>query len=127
MAASDLDGVAGEVVFPTTAVRMVETNIASDLLSACCRAVNDWMADFSGAHPKRLKGTCLLNVDNIDEAVAELERCLGKGTAAACVPAYPGEGAYLRSAPLRPAVGRGPRTPAYPSSCTPARTVRVPG
>ena len=90
--ASDLDGVTGEVVFPTIAVRMVETNMASDLLSACFRAANDWMADFTGAHPKRLKGTCLLNVDDVDEAVAELERCLVKGAAAACIPAYPGEG-----------------------------------
>ena len=92
VAASELDGVSGEVVFPTIAVRMVETDIASDLLSACFRAANDWMADFCGAHPKRLKGTCLLNVDDIDEAVAELERCLRKGAAAACIPAYPGEG-----------------------------------
>ena len=92
LAASAEDGVVGEVIFPTIAVRMVETNIDTDLLSACCRAINDWMADFTGAHPKRMKGTCLLNVDDIDKAVAELERCVRLGTAAACIPAYPGEG-----------------------------------
>ena len=92
MAASKQDGVVGEVIFPTIAVRMVETNINTDLLSACCRAINDWMADFTGAHPKAMKGTCLLNVDDIDKAVVELERCLRLGTAAACIPAYPGEG-----------------------------------
>ena len=55
IAASKQDGVVGEVIFPTIAVRMVETNIDTDLLSACCRAINDWMADFTGAHPKAVK------------------------------------------------------------------------
>ena len=33
-----LDGVVGEVIFPTIAVRLVETGIDTDLLCACCRA-----------------------------------------------------------------------------------------
>ena len=92
MKAIEVDGVVGEVIFPTIAVRMVETEIDTDLLSACCRAINDWMIEFTSAHPKVMKGTCLLNVDDIDDAVGELERCVKRGAAAACIPAYPGEG-----------------------------------
>ena len=90
--ASLRDGVVGEVIFPTIAVRLVETHIDPGLLSACCRAINDWMIDFTGAHPKSLKGTCLLNVETVSEAVAELSRCVKRGAIAACIPAYPGEG-----------------------------------
>lgn len=87
------DGVVGEVVFPTIAVRLIETAIDTDLMSACCRAINDWMAqDFSAAYPNTIKGTALLNVDDIDQAVAELERCAKLGLVAGCIPAYPGEG-----------------------------------
>ena len=87
------DGVVGEVVFPTIAVRLVETDIDSDLLSACCRAINDWMGrEFTAAYPDVIKGAALLNVDDIDWAVVELERCAEMGLVAGCIPAYPGEG-----------------------------------
>ena len=93
MSALERDGVVGEVVFPTIAVRLYETAIDTDLLSACCRAINDWMAqDFAGAYPETIKGTALLNVDDVDEAVAELERGVKMGLVAGCIPAYPGEG-----------------------------------
>src|SRR4030095_7331423 len=39
----------------------------SGLLSAICRAYNDWIADFCQAAPQRLKGIGMLNVDDVDD------------------------------------------------------------
>src|SRR5262249_62349464 len=47
----------------------------SELLSALCRAYNDWIADFCQAVPDRLKGIGMLNVDGVAQACQELERC----------------------------------------------------
>jgi predicted TIM-barrel fold metal-dependent hydrolase len=47
----------------------------SELLSALCQAYNDWIADFCQPFSQRLKGIGMLNVDNVDEACLELERC----------------------------------------------------
>ena len=92
MRAHEMDGIVGEVVFPTIAVRLYETTIDSSLFSACCRAMNDWMAEFASAYPGTIKGSGLLNVDNVSEATAELERCARLGLSAIVIPAYPGEG-----------------------------------
>src|SRR3989441_7182910 len=61
----------------------------SELLSALCRAYNDWIADFCQAAPHRLKGIGMLNVDDVDEACQELERCANLGLAGAFIPVYP--------------------------------------
>ena len=61
----------------------------SDLLSAICGAYNDWIADFCKPYPDRLKGIAMLNVDDVDEACAELERCAGMGIVGAFIPVYP--------------------------------------
>ena len=36
---------------------------------------NDWIADFCKPYPDRLKGIAMLNVDNVEEACEEPERC----------------------------------------------------
>src|SRR5207253_320061 len=61
----------------------------SELLSALCRAYNDWIADFCKAAPHRLKGIGMLNVDDVDDASQELERCADLGLAGAFIPVYP--------------------------------------
>src|SRR5207245_9747183 len=68
----DLDGVAAEVVYPT--VGFVLYNVVRDgqLLSACFRAYNDWIAEFCHAYPQRLKGVALINLDNVQEGIEEL-------------------------------------------------------
>ena len=60
-----------------------------ELLSALCRAYNDWIADFCKAAPHRLKGIGMLNVDDVDDASQELERCAALGLAGAFIPVYP--------------------------------------
>jgi predicted TIM-barrel fold metal-dependent hydrolase len=49
------------------------------LLSEICRVYNDWIADFCKPYPDRLKGIAMLNVDNVEEACEELERCARMG------------------------------------------------
>jgi len=61
----------------------------SELLSALCRAYNAWIADFCRAAPGRLKGIGMLNVDDVDDACGELERCAERGLVGAFIPVYP--------------------------------------
>jgi predicted TIM-barrel fold metal-dependent hydrolase len=61
----------------------------SELLSAICRSYNDWMADLCKPYPDRLKGIAMLNVDDVDEACEELERCVQLGLVGAFIPVYP--------------------------------------
>ena len=61
----------------------------SELLSALCRAYNGWITDFCRAAPGRFRGIGMLNVDDVDDACQELERCAERGLAGAFIPVYP--------------------------------------
>ncbi len=61
----------------------------SGLLSALCAAYNDWITDFCKPYPDRFKGIGMLNVDNIDEACLELERCARLGLVGMFIPVHP--------------------------------------
>ena len=61
----------------------------SELLSALCATYNDWITDFCKPYPDRLKGIGMVNVDDIDEACRELERCAKLGLVGAFIPVYP--------------------------------------
>lgn len=84
----EIDGVVGEIVYPTIATRLYTLDIDSQLLSACFRALNDWMVDFSKPYPNTFKGSGLINLDDVQEGVKELERCAKAGLVAAAIPAY---------------------------------------
>jgi predicted TIM-barrel fold metal-dependent hydrolase len=47
-----------------------------ELAVACCRAYNDWLADYCSVAPDRLKGTPALPLRWIDDACAEAERAV---------------------------------------------------
>lgn len=47
-----------------------------ELSIACCRAYNDWLADYCATDPDRLKGTPALPLRWIDDACAEAERAV---------------------------------------------------
>ncbi len=85
----EVDGVDGEVIYPTLGARLY-TILESDLLSACFRASNDWMAEFCKANPDIFKGNALINVDEIQKATMELERCARMGLPGAMITTYPG-------------------------------------
>jgi len=84
----ELDGVWGACLQPSQGLfwyRLPD----SAMLSAICKAYNDWIADFCKPCPERLKGIAMLNVDDVDEACQELERCAQLGLVGAFIPVYP--------------------------------------
>jgi predicted TIM-barrel fold metal-dependent hydrolase len=88
LAELEMDGVWGACLQPSQGLFWYRIS-DSELLSALCRAYNNWIADFCQAAPDRLKGIGMLNVDDVDEASQELERCAALGLVGAFVPVYP--------------------------------------
>jgi predicted TIM-barrel fold metal-dependent hydrolase len=85
----DLDGVAAEVVYPTIGFLLYNMVEDSQLLTACFRSYNDWLAEFCNAYPDRLKGVALINLDDVQEGVSELQRARKIGLVGALMTAYP--------------------------------------
>ena len=84
----DIDGVEIDIVFPSAGnacYRIPDT----ELLTAICRAYNDWLVEFCSAYPKRLKGVAMLNTDDVPAAINELERCIKLGMVAGMMPLKP--------------------------------------
>ena len=84
----DADGVSGAVLYPSQGLTVFAIP-ASDLLSAVFRAYNDHLAEFCQAHPARLKGIAMINMDFVDDAVGELERASRIGLAGAMISIRP--------------------------------------
>ena len=86
----DIDSVDAGIIFPTVGLLLYGVP-DGELLTAICHVYNDWIAEFCQAHPKRLNGIAMLNVDDIQSATRELERCAKLGLVGAMVTAYPPE------------------------------------
>ena len=84
----DLDGVAGGVLYPSSGLGLFKLP-DGDLLSAIFRAYNDWLADFCKPYPSRLKGIAMVNVDDVEEAVGELQRVAKMGLPGAMIALVP--------------------------------------
>ena len=82
------DGVWGSVLQPSQGLFWYRIRDGK-LLSEICRVYNDWIADFCKPYPDRLKGIAMLNVDNVEEACEELERCARMGLVGAFIPVAP--------------------------------------
>jgi predicted TIM-barrel fold metal-dependent hydrolase len=90
----DLDGVSGEVIYPGVGLHIVRVPDA-EYLYACCRAYNDWLAEYCSVHPARLKGAALLpNRGPIEWAVSEAERAAKMGLVTAMLPSFMDDRAY---------------------------------
>ena len=85
-----LDGVSGEVLYPSQGLFYFKVADTA-LMSAIFRAYNDWLADFCRAVPARLKGIAMINLDDIPDAIRELERAARLGLAGAMITEYPFE------------------------------------
>ena len=82
------DGVAGEVLYPSQGLFYFK--VADPvLMSAIFRAYNDWLAEFCKVAPDRLKGIAMVNVDDVEDGIAELERTAKLGFAGAMITEYP--------------------------------------
>lgn len=83
-----LDGVSGEVIYPGVGLHIVRAPDA-EYIHACCRAYNDWLAEYCSVHPARLKGAAMLpNRGPIENAVKEAERAAKMGFATVMLPAW---------------------------------------
>src|ERR1700689_4628611 len=85
-----LDGVSGEVLYPSQGLFYFKI-ADSALMSAIFRAYNDWLAEFCRVDPARLKGIAMINLDDIPDAIAELQRTARAGLSGAMIPEYPFE------------------------------------
>lgn len=74
----DEDGVWGEILnstFLLFGMRMRH----DDLLQDVCAVFNDWLADYCSYAPKRLYGTSMIHMHDVDWACRELERTAKRG------------------------------------------------
>jgi len=83
-----LDGVAGEVLYPSQGLFYFRVT-DSALMSAIFRAYNDWLAEFCRTDPSRLKGIAMINLDDVRDGIAELERAARLGLAGAMISELP--------------------------------------
>jgi predicted TIM-barrel fold metal-dependent hydrolase len=83
-----LDGVAGEVLYPSQGLFYFRVK-DSALMSAIFRAYNDWLAEFCRTDPSRLKGIAMINLDDVGDGVAELERSAKLGLAGTMISELP--------------------------------------
>lgn len=96
----DAEGIDAAVLFPSLSFFFCESRDPG-LDAALCRAYNDWLADYCRAAPERLVGVALLPLQDLDLAIAELERCTAR---------HGFRGAFFRPNPY---AGRPIHHPAY--------------
>ena len=73
----DLDGVAAEILYPTAGLRLF--HLPREVQEAAFRIYNDWIAEYCATSPKRLFAIPAICVYDIDNAIAELQRCHDMG------------------------------------------------
>jgi predicted TIM-barrel fold metal-dependent hydrolase len=83
-----IDGIAGEVLYPSQGLFYFRVKDGT-LMSAIFRAYNDWLAEFCRTDPSRLKGIAMINLDDVGDGVAELERSAKLGLAGAMISELP--------------------------------------
>ena len=88
MAEQEADGVVGEVIFPNTVPPFFPTGAVvarpptpEELPRrlAGVRAHNRWLTDFCGRHPQRRAGIAQIFVNDLDEAIADVEFAAANG------------------------------------------------
>lgn len=83
-----IDGVHGEVLYPSQGLFYYKV-ADPQFFSAICRAYNDWLAEFCSEDRDRLKAIAMINVDDVADAVSELERTAKLGFVGAMITEYP--------------------------------------
>ena len=97
----DLDGIAVSVIYPSVGLLMYILP-DSELVNYVFRLYNDWLAEWCGKFPDRLKGIGQLNLDDVQEGVKELERCAKLGLAGAMITVSPPRGREYLSPEYEP-------------------------
>ncbi len=86
----ELDGVDGEVVYPSMAMRMFALE-DTQFMHACFQAYNTWAANFCRPYPDRLKAIGMINLVDVEQGIQELQRVAKLGLAGGMIAIYPGE------------------------------------
>lgn len=84
IAYQDEDGVDAEVLNPTWMLMVVQGRDRR-LVRAACQAYNDWLAEFCSHSPKRLIGTPVIPIDDVQWGVNELYRTTKNGLKGALI------------------------------------------
>lgn len=84
-------GIDAEIVNPTVGLHVLN-GPDRDAMHVAARVYNDWMAEFVGYDPRRIIGVAIIPTDDIDWAVAELERVSKMGLWGAMINMQPLEG-----------------------------------
>ena len=71
----DTDGISTAALFPTFGL-MIQGVTERHPALALCRAVNDWIAEYSAKAPERLAGVGVLPSTDAGDALAEARRCV---------------------------------------------------
>ena len=87
----DIDGIDVSIMYPTAGLSLYSSVRDGELLNAVFSTYNDWIADFCGTYPHRLKGIAMLNIDEVQVGVKEMERCANLGLVGAMITVYPPE------------------------------------
>ena len=98
---NEQDGVWGSVIYPSEGL-VIFSVPNTEVVTAAMRAYNDWLAEFCAEDRSRLKGLAMVNVDEVDDAVAELERVARLGLAGALVTVKPPAWAPFHSKAYEP-------------------------
>lgn len=76
----DEQGVDVQVLFPTVGAQMLGREFHDvGLLAACCRAYNDWTADYVAEAPDRLRWIAVLPLQEVSLAVEEARHAAAQG------------------------------------------------
>ena len=76
--AMEQEGIDLAVLYPSAAILSFPSPRTSGLdpklSAAICRGYNDWLADFCGREPQRLKGVAAIPIHDVEEAATEMRR-----------------------------------------------------
>ena len=86
----DIDGVDVSITYPTVGLALYSVP-DSELLTSIFSTYNNWLAEFCGTCPQRLKGIAMINLDDVGAGVEEMERCTRLGLSGAMISLYPVE------------------------------------
>jgi uncharacterized protein len=74
--AMDTEGIDVAVLYPTRGLRaLVVEDMDAEFAAAIARAYNNWLYDFCGKNPNRLVGAGMISPYDMNDAVAEAQRC----------------------------------------------------
>jgi predicted TIM-barrel fold metal-dependent hydrolase len=82
----DLDGVDAEVLYPSVLFNVYQIKNL-EILKATFAAYNDWTAEYCQEAPDRLFPLACLQLYDLDDAIAEMERAKKLGHVGVCIPA----------------------------------------